>query len=70
MLGEIYGYYLDVVEKALIDEDIPTPRVHARVLMALLESSALFLAWDPQAKNIKKSERELLLVYLDTITSS
>lgn len=70
LLGEIYGYYLDIVEKALIDEDIPTPRVHARVLMALLESSSLFLAWDPRAKNIKKSERELLLAYLDTITSS
>ena len=70
LLGEIYGYYLDIVEKALIEEDIPTPRVHARVLMALMESSALFLAWDPRAKNIKKSERELLLAYLDTITSS
>ena len=60
----------DIVEKALIDEDIPTPRVLARVFMVLLESSSLFLAWDPRAKNIKKSERELLLTYLDTITSS
>ena len=70
LLGEIYGYYLDIVEKALIDENIPTPRVHARVLMTLLESSSLFLTWDPRVKNIKMSERELLLAYLDTITSS
>ena len=70
LLGEIYGYYLDIVEKALIEEDIPTPRVHARVLTALLESSSLFLSWDSRVKNIKKSERELLIAYLDTITSS
>jgi AcrR family transcriptional regulator len=69
LLGEIYGHYLDILEKALIDADIPTPRVHARVLMALLESSSLFLAWDSRAKNIKKSERELVLAYVDSITS-
>ena len=70
LLGEIYGYYLDIVEKSLIDEGIPTPRVHARVLMVLLESSSLFLAWDPRVKSVKKSEQELLLAYLDTLKSS
>ncbi len=70
LLGQIYGVYCDTLEKALINADVPNPRMHARVLMTLLESSSLFLTWDSRVKNIKKSEGELILAYVDSITSS
>lgn len=70
LLGKIYGQYLDILEEGLINEGSPTPRIHARLLMALLESSALFVGWDSRSKNAKKSERECVFAFVDSITSA
>ena len=70
LMAEIYGRYIDVLEKILADSGVPHPRVHARALTVLLESSLLFLNWDRRAKKSGKAEREMIMTYLDSLKIS
>ncbi|MAI78337.1 MAG: hypothetical protein CL917_05325 [Deltaproteobacteria bacterium] len=70
LMGEIYGQYLDVLERTLVESDVPNPRTHARALVTLLESSILFLHWDKRVKDSLESEGELVFAYVDSLTSA
>ena len=70
LMGEIYGQYLDVLERTLFESDVRNPRIHARVLITLLESSILFLRWDSGVKDSNESERELVFTYLESLTNA
>lgn len=70
LLGKIYDRYRQILEEALLAEGITRPQVYALGLMTLLESTTLFIELHPSSSETKKTERDCIMAFVDSILSS
>ena len=70
LLGNIYGRYTQILEEALTAEGIANPQIYALGIMTLLESTSLFIELHPTSSETKKTERECVMAFVNSILSS
>jgi AcrR family transcriptional regulator len=70
LLGNIYDHYTGILEEALTAEGIGEPQIYALGLMTLLESTSLFIELHPTSSETKKTERECVMAFVNSILSS
>jgi AcrR family transcriptional regulator len=65
LLDEIYGEYLDILEKRLVDIGSSDPRAEALALMSLLEGTTLFIGRDRQWASDANDVKEIVLAFVE-----